>query len=409
MDALEKLTLASAETGLEAAEEAGRGGPFRTRARAGCGMTPGQLRRRFGGEGIPKEVESQGRSIPIQTAVAPGGRRVLLLKAMQTTACERNCLYCPFRAGRDSRRVTFKPDELASVFDTVHRVGKVDGLFLTTGVLKGGPCTQDRLLATAEILRRRLGYRGYLHLKLMPGAEKDQVLQAMRLADRVSVNLEAPNADRLQRLAPRKTFVDELLQPLRWVEEIRKSRPAWEGWGGRWPSSTTQFVVGPAGESDLEILATTDWLHRVLGLSRSYFMAFSPVPGTPLENHPPESPDREHRLYQASFLLRDYGFDLEDLPFRKDGRLPLEVDPKLAYARANLEGRPVEINRAEREELLRVPGVGPKAASAILEARRKQGRLRDLAQLRRLGVLAERAAPYVLLDGRQPEQQLKLL
>ena len=200
-----------------------------------------------------------------------------------------------------------------------------------------------------------------------------------------------------------------MLQPLRWVEEIRKSRPAWEGWGGRWPSSTTQFVVGPAGESDLEILATTDWLHRVLGLSRSYFMAFSPVPGTPLEDHPPESPDREHRLYQASFLLRDYGFDLEDLPFRQDGRLPLEVDPKLAYARTNLEGRPVEINRAEREELLRVPGVGPKAASAILEARRKQGRLRDLAQLRRLGVLAERAAPYVLLDGRQPEQQLKLL
>jgi len=128
MDALEKLTLASTEAGLEAAEEAGLGGQSRLRPRTGCGMTPGQLRRRFGGEGIPKEVETRGRSIPIQTAVAPGGRRVLLLKAMQTTACERNCLYCPFRAGRDSRRVTYAAVNDPEVLDAFRFLSKTEGI-----------------------------------------------------------------------------------------------------------------------------------------------------------------------------------------------------------------------------------------------------------------------------------------
>ncbi len=154
-------------------------------------------------------------------------------------------------------------------------------------------------------------------------------------------------------------------------------------------------------------MSTTAHLYRELRLARTYFSAFSPVPDTPLENHPAENPLREHRLYQASFLLRDYGFDLEDLPFNPGGILPLENDPKLAWARINLAESPLELNRAERGELLRVPGVGLRGAQAILSARSK-GRLRDLRDLQAIGVAASRAAPFVLLDGRRPTQQLSL-
>ena len=339
----------------------------------------------------------------------PGGRRIPLLKTMLTTACERDCLYCPFRAGRNARRVTFRPEELARVFDGVYRRGIVDGLFLTTGMFGGGANTQNRLLDTAEILRSRMGYRGYLHLKIMPGAERGQVDRAMELADRVSVNLEAPNPERLAALAPHKGFDEELLAPLRWIDQIRRERPPQQGWRGRWPSSTTQFVVGAAPETDVELLQTTAWLLRNLHVTRSYFMAFDPVPGTPLENRPAEDPVREHRLYQAFFLLRDYGFDLEDLSFQPDGRLPLERDPKQAYAQAALSGHPIEVNRADRTELLRVPGIGPRGADAILRARRLGTHPRDLQDLHRLGVLGERAAPYITLDGRRPRYQPRLL
>jgi predicted DNA-binding helix-hairpin-helix protein len=253
-------------------------------------------------------------------------------------------------------------------------------------------------------MRTKYGFRGYIHLKIMPGAQKDQVYRAMQLADRVSINLEAPNTERLARLAPHKTFIEELFRPLRWVEEIRRSQPAYNGWNGRWPSTVTQFVAGGADESDLELLTTTSWLMKNVSLKRAYFSAFSPVPDTPLENKPAVDPLREHRLYQASFLLRDYGFDLEDMPFASNGNLPLPTDPKQAWAQMNLSEQPVEINRAEKSQLLRVPGIGPKGAEAILKARRIS-RLRDLSSLKKLGIVAERAAPYVLLDGKRAAYQ----
>jgi predicted DNA-binding helix-hairpin-helix protein len=235
----------------------------------------------------------------------------------------------------------------------------------------------------------------------MPGAERDQIEMAMRLADRVSVNLEAPNTRRLSSLAPHKTFDEELLQRLRWIEEIRRGRL------GRWPSSTTQFVVGASDESDVELLTTTEFLHREVGLARTYFMRFTPVPDTPLEDHPPTSPWREHRLYQASFLLRDYGFTSEELPFDLGGNLPLGSDPKLAWARHHLTHIPIEVNTASRRELLRVPGIGPKGADRMLAARR-QAKLRDLSDLGRLGIATKRTAPFILLDGRRPPRQLSL-
>ena len=166
----------------------------------------------------------------------------------------------------------------------------------------------------------------------------------------------------------------------------------------------TRIVAGGSDESDLELLTTTDWLMKNVRLTRAYYSAFYPIRDTPMENKAAVNPLREHRLYQASFLLRDYGFDLEDMPFVQDGNLPLATDPKLAWAEQNLSGRPLEINRAERRELLRIPGIGPKGADAILRARRT-GKLRDLASLKKLGVVTTRVAPFILLDGRRADRQ----
>ncbi len=343
----------------------------------------------------------------IHPAQLPNGHKIMLLKTLLSSACERDCFYCPFRAGRDFRRATFKTDEFASLFGKLTHAGAAEGVFLSSGLAGGGVRTQDKLLDTADILRNKLGFRGYIHLKIMPGAQKEQVYRAMQLADRVSINLEAPNTNRLARLAPHKVFLEELLQPLRWVEEIRRSTPAHLGWNGRWPSTVTQFVAGGADESDLELLTTTSWLNKNVRLKRAYFSAFHPISDTPLENKPTVDPLREHRLYQASFLLRDYGFDLEDLPFTGDENLPLHTDPKLAWAQLNLVHAPVELNRAERREMMRIPGVGPKGADAILSARR-QSKLYDLSALKKLGVIAERAAPYILLNGKRPASQLAL-
>lgn len=351
----------------------------------------------------PKEQ----RAAFTHAAQLPNGGKIVLLKTLLSSACERDCFYCPFRAGRDFRRATFKPDEFASLFSKMNRGGFAEGVFLSSGLAGGGVRTMDKLLDAADILRKKYQFRGYLHLKIMPGSEKDQVFRAMQLADRVSVNLEAPSTERLARLAPGKVFFEELLRSLKWVEEIRRTEPAWKFWKGKYPSSVTQFVAGGSDESDLELLNTTQWLMKNVRLKRAYFSAFHPIHDTPLENKAAVHPLREHRLYQASFLLRDYGFDLEDLPFSADENLPLQTDPKLAWAEMNLVHAPVEINRASKRELMRVPGIGPKSADSILNARR-MGSLRDLTALRKLGIVAARAAPFLLLDGRRPPAQMSL-
>lgn len=327
-----------------------------------------------------------------------------VLRTLQTSACEKNCRYCPFRAGRSAiPRVRFGPDELAREFDRMQRAGVVKGLFLSSGSVGGGTKAMDPMLATVEVLRRRYRYRGYIHLKIMPGAERAQVEQALRLADRVSVNLEGANARRLAFLAPQKDFQGELLPAMRWVREIAQA----QGPLTKTPSLVTQFVVGPAGESDQELLTTADQLYRQAKLARAYYSGFDPVPDTPLADAEATPAVRQHRLYQADWLLRFYGFALDDLPFDQDGALPSDEDPKLAWARQHLAGQPVEVNRAARRELLRVPGIGPRSADAILRARRR-GHLRDLADLRAVGAVAHRAAPFVLLGGRRPPHQLGL-
>ena len=346
--------------------------------------------------------------LPITEATMPNGQTIKLLKTMITSACERNCYYCPFRAGRDMRRATFTPDDLANTYMKLYYAKAVEGIFLSSGIIGGGVRIQDKIIATAELLRNKYNYRGYLHGKIMPGADKDQVQRLMELASRVSLNLEAPNADRLGKLAPRKVFMEELVQRLLWVENIRTQKSPYKTWNGRWPSSATQFVVGAVGETDLEIITTSDKMFKLAKLRRVYYSRFTPQRDTPLEEHAPENPWRSHRLYQSSYLLRDYGFSMEELPFDQNGNLPLDTDPKLAWAQSNLQEQPVELNRAAPQELLRIPGIGRVGVQRILEARRVRG-LASLQQLKSLGINTQRAAPFILLNGKRPAYQLGLV
>jgi predicted DNA-binding helix-hairpin-helix protein len=349
----------------------------------------------------------------------PWGQRKATLKVLQTSACQNNCNYCAFRAGRDIRRAHLSPDDLARSFDLMYRAGLVESLFLSSGVV-GTNRTMDEMLATVELVRQKYGFLGYIHLKLLPGAEDAHIERAVELADRVSMNLEAPTTEALAALAPLKRM-DALVGPLRKAAEIIRRgdplrSPAPTGTGIRAdtrPTPTmgharigmsTQFVVGPAGESDRELLSAAQMLYRELRLARAYYSAFTPVRDTPLEGEPPTDPQREFRLYQADWLLRYYHFSADELPFDPDGQLRTDVDPKAAWAQKHPECFPVEVNAAPLDELLRVPGVGPTSARAIVQARRG-GKLAEIGDLRKLGARADRAAPYVTLAGRRPPYQ----
>lgn len=339
----------------------------------------------------------------IYPAVLPDGRRVAMLKVLLSNACQKDCYYCANRASRDFRRVSFAPEELARAFDQMHRKGLVKGLFLSSGVCGNAGRAMDRMIATVELVRKRYAFPGYVHLKILPGASLAHVERAVQLATRVSVNLEAPNAERLASIAPRKDFAANLLQPMYWAKGLIEAS------GGRLVSAgqTTQFVVGAADESDREIVMTTARLYKEMGLARAYFSAFQPVADTPLEGHPPTLPLREHRLYQSDWLLRQYDFTFEDLIFDETGNLPLEADPKMMWAKAHPGRFPIEVNRASREELLRVPGLGPRSVARILRLRR-QGTFRTLTSLKKIGAVASRAAPFILLDGKRPPYQMSL-
>lgn len=358
------------------------------------------------GSGMSESAEKCA-NIFVYRAYLPNGKRIRLLKTLLSSVCEKDCAYCPFRAGRDFRRASLQPDEYALLVSRLHQAGIIDGAFISSGIIGGGVRTQERLLACAEILRGKYAFHGYLHLKLMPGAQFAQVERSMQLADRVSLNLEAPNAVRLKQFTVHKNFWQELWQPLEWVEQIRTQQPSYIGWNGHWPSSSTQFVMGGAGESDQELLQVSQTLYNHLHLKRAYYSPFTPHKNTPLENETPGSLLREQRLYQASFLIRDYHYSWEDLQYDEQGNLPLNQDPKLAWAESHLLNQPLEINRAGREELLRIPGIGVRSATRILQARRVFT-LREVSQLSKLGIQVKRCAKYILLNGRRPVIQTSL-
>jgi predicted DNA-binding helix-hairpin-helix protein len=335
-------------------------------------------------------------SMGIAQARLPAGGSINLMRVMQSNACSLSCGYCPTYCGGKVPRATVSPEEVATTFMDVQRKGLAQGLFLTSGVPGRPTRATDRMLATLELLRRREGFAGYVHVKLLPGAETAQVETATRLATRVSVNLEAPTDAHVRTLAREKDLSGDLLPKLELAGRLyREARE--EGGPGPRGSTTTQFVVGAVGEQDREVLELVARLERQRLLHHAHFSAFQPVVGTPFEGLAPTPAARESRLYQAEHLLREYGFGVEELPFEAGGNLPLEHDPKTAWALAHPERFPLEVTRAPLELLLRVPGIGPKAARTLVHTRRHTV-LRDLRQL---GIDTVRAGYYLTLRGRR--------
>jgi len=370
-----------------------------------------QRRRPFGLAGPAPVGRHPLASVGIAAVRLPGGGSTNLMRVMQTNACSLSCGYCPTFCGGNIPRVSISPDETARTFMDVHRKGLASGLFLTSGVPGRPARATDRMLATLDLLRRREGFGGYVHVKLLPGAEPAQVEEAARLANRISVNLEGPSDAHVHRLTHDKSFSGDLLPKLEHAGRLLAAR---RGVPGALPSSgtTTQFVVGAAGERDREILSVVDRLERRRLLHHAHFSAFQPVAGTPLESLPATPAARELRLYQAEHLLRQYGFALHELAFGDDGNLDLERDPKTAWARAQPAFFPLEVTRASYEALLRVPGVGPATARALVESRRTTI-LRGREDLRAAGVDVARAGYYLTLRGRRltpapPAEQLRL-
>jgi predicted DNA-binding helix-hairpin-helix protein len=329
----------------------------------------------------------------IYPAALPDGRTIRLLKVLQTNVCTKDCQYCENRVSRDVRRESFTPEELAGLFATLHEAGKAGGLFLSSGVAGNADRVMARMIATAEILRKRHSFHGYIHMKILPGSSRAAVERAAQIADRISINVEAPGPERLGRIAGEKDFLKELLPQTGWIQQAVADP------GTRAKSHTTQFVVGASGESDREILKWTDWLYRGRGLYRAYYSAYE-IPDEDTRLDTPSTPlIREHRLYQSDFLLRKYGFSLEEIVFEPTGDLSLTVDPKERWAQAHPEWFPVEVLTAPREILLRVPGVGPVSAGRICSWRRKGG-FQGPQDLRKSGLILKKAAPYLLLKGK---------
>jgi putative DNA modification/repair radical SAM protein len=344
---------------------------------------------------LPSNSKNSRKFLPggIHTSPLPGGSSIRLLKVLQTNICEFDCFYCEHRASRDVPRTYVSPEELARTFMMLHQKRLVEGLFLSSGITKKIDTMQERMVQTVEILRKKYEFKGYIHLKILPGASANAMEQSLMLADRVSINMEAPNPTRLKKLTYMKDFIGMLSQ-IKWIKDRKLDHPDLIRAG-----TITQFVVGGADESDQEILSTTERLYQDLDLRRAYFSAFSPIPDTPLENHLPTPLIREHRLYQADWLMRFYGFKMHELVLDEAGNLPLEQDPKQVWALAHPDFFPLEVNTAPYELLLRVPGIGLISAKRIVAVRRSCS-VTDIKQLTRLGVAAKRAAAFLLLKGR---------
>lgn len=332
------------------------------------------------------------RSSLIYPATGEKGECVNLFKVLQSNVCNNNCFYCVNRKDRDCPRVEFTPQELAYLFLEYYKKGWVTGLFLSSAVNVSPNASQEKMLETLKILRRRYSYRGYIHCKILPGVDTDLMEATANLADRLSMNLEAPNQKCLSALSTDKNFHGELLDGLKKIASFHGKHPLKGG-------VTTQLVVGAANDEDREILSLSHSLYTDHNLRRVYYSAFTPIEDTPLENLRPCPPLREFRLYQADFLLRKYNFTARELIFDERGNLHMDKDPKLVWALNNMDRFPVEINKAPFEELIRVPGIGRISARRILDMR-KNTRLKELEQLRKLGAVTKRARKFMTLDGK---------
>lgn len=334
-----------------------------------------------------------GRAVPsgVCHSFTPDGRCISLFKILMSNECLKDCTYCPNRVQRDIPRASFTAEELSSLFLDLYRRNYVEGLFLSSGVKSSCQSSMAEMLKTAEILRYKYKFGGYIHLKILPGCKEDAIQQAALLANRISLNIEVPNQNRLKTLSNTKDFQRDLLSPLSNIATILEKHPS--------TTHTTQYIIGATGESDQEILYSTSDLYANYRLKRAYFSAFQPVEHTPLEKLPSTPLLRENRLYQSDFLMRLYGFTLTDLIFDHQGNLDLTLDPKLMYAIKNPHLFPIEINKASYQQLLRIPGIGPLSAERIISIRR-QFHLTTPSELKNLGVVIKRALNYITINGK---------
>ncbi len=351
--------------------------------------------------GLPGGTGQPDAAVGIRKVYLPGGGSTNIMRVMQTNACSLSCGYCPFHAGAKLRRVALAPEEVATTFMEAHRKGLAQGLFLTSGIPGKPARMMDRMLAAVEILRQKEGFRGYVHLKALPGAELAQIHQAALLANRISINLEGPADPYVRTLAKEKDLSGDVLPRLelagRLLRDARYERPPD---AVRPAGTTTQFVVGAAGEKDREILGLVARLEKQRLLHHAHFSAFQPVAGTPMESQRATPMRREFRLYQAEHLLRQYSFTYDELPFEADGNLPLDHDPKTAWALRQPHLFPLDVATAPYQMLVRVPGIGPKTATTLIRERRHT-LIRGPEDLKRLGVDTPRAAYFLTLRGRR--------
>jgi len=333
----------------------------------------------------------------IYPVTLPSGGRSVLFKSLISNVCTNDCKYCPLREQQDIRRCSLSPEETASVFLDYYGRKKVFGLFLSSGVVGSPDATMDRLTATARLLRRRHGFKGYIHLKVIPGASAAAVEEAVSLASAVSLNIETPGQKNLAKLSSRKDYIRDIIEPIKLISHLTAR-------GTRFArvKQTTQFIVGAAGESDAEIVKYMGGLYDRLRMQRIYFSAYQRGAGdASLDRDPTESSDptqtfvREHRLYQVDFLLRKYGFKDADIVFDPHGHLSLDADPKEVWARNHPERFPIDVNHASRLELLRVPGLGPLTVDRIV-SRRASRRIRGLEDIGRLGARLAKAGSYLI-------------
>jgi putative DNA modification/repair radical SAM protein len=330
----------------------------------------------------------------------PDGRCVSLLKILLTNFCVYDCQYCVNRRTSNVPRARFSVDEVVKLTVDFYLRNYIDGLFLSSGIIQSADYTMEQLVHIARQLREVHQFRGYIHLKTIPDADPALIEAAGRYADRLSVNIELPTADSVERLAPEKSVhtiklaMGSIRQRLDETEEEPKG-PKFAPAG-----QSTQMIVGADASDDQQILSTAETLYGSYKLKRVYYSAFSPIPQSP-KSVPLAPPPmlREHRLYQADFLLRGYGFQVSEL-LPASGNLALDIDPKLAWALANREHFPMDLNRADVSMIARVPGIGVRNAKRIVELRAlRQVRYADLSRLR---CSMKKIAPFIVTADYSP-------
>ncbi len=339
-------------------------------------------------------------------AYAPDGRCISLLKILMTNFCIYDCAYCINRVSSNVQRARFSPDEVVQLTIEFYRRNYIEGLFLSSGVVQSPDKTMEDMVQIARRLREVEQFKGYIHLKTIPDADQRLIDQAGLYADRLSINVELPTDKSVQAYAPEKSPAT-IRKAMGAVKEKRAGSLDRSFRGKRPPKfapagQSTQMIVGADGSTDRTILGQSTSLYQGYKLRRVYYSAFSPIPDAtaklPLVKPPLV---REHRLYQADWLLRFYGFDVGEITqARPDGNLDLEIDPKLAWALQNRAVFPVDVNNASREMLLRVPGFGTKTVGRILQTRRQ--RTLRYEDLMRLGALVKKAQPFITALGWTP-------